>query len=611
METAAISYRVAEFLKRYPPFNAIDETDLLALAARGRVRFHEPNDYVLWQGEPHRHQVYVIQQGTVSLWDDEGHHELRDVRGAGDMLGLERYNGAARCRYSARSDSDVIIYAFPSEDFGQYVLKYDHAAEYVEADARVTPDYRASRGSHEPHRMLLRSLVPDHQPLICRATDTVAAAATRMLDAGAQAIAVIAADGRLSGVLTDRVLLAWLAAGAGDARQQTLETLAHDTTLVLPGDASVADGIVAMSHGSEDAAVITADGSAAGEIERVLPRYDFARAFAEQPLDLVRSIGQARTIDELHLLNQRVRGMVLGCLTGTTSVPWLAKLTNIADAALVSRLLTLDGQPVPGCWCFCGSSGRGESLTRLAPYLMVIVDDDEDLELAQRQYEHVSAALGASGYLPRNLDLEPSFHVASVSDWKRRFRAWVTDPIRQEMHRARSLFDLQPIHGRRILWSDVTESVTGVIDRGFLHVIANDCLASLPPLTFYEDAVVDTAGERLSTFQILESTVRPLVDVGRVFGLAAGKVFGCSTLERFATARTMLPQHEQIFREAADTFQVVLWLQGRIGISEGTSGAELPPTLLSRTDRHVLKSGFRSILQLLRFTADREWLTRP
>ena len=128
METAAISHRVADFLKKHPPFNAIDEADLLALAAHGRVRFHEPNEYILWQGEPHRHQVFVIQQGTVSLWDESGGRaELRDVRGAGDMLGIERYNGARQCLYSARSESDVVIYAFPADDFSDCVLKYPHA----------------------------------------------------------------------------------------------------------------------------------------------------------------------------------------------------------------------------------------------------------------------------------------------------------------------------------------------------------------------------------------------------------------------------------------------------------------------------------------------------
>jgi CBS domain-containing protein len=139
-------------------------------------------------------------------------------------------------------------------------------------------------------------------------------------------------------------------------------------------------------------------------------------------------------------------------------------------------------------------------------------------------------------------------------------------------------------------------------------VVANECLTSLPPLTFFQDAVVDSGGEHVSTFRLEHSALRPLVDVGRVFAMATGTVLGHSTLERFATARTRLPEHEQIFREAADTFRVVLWQQGRVGISQGTSAADLPPAQLSRHDRHVLKAGFRSILRLLEFTADRAWL---
>ena len=177
-----------------------------------------------------------------------------------------------------------------------------------------------------------------------------------------------------------------------------------------------------------------------------------------------------------------------------------------------------------------------------------------------------------------------------------------------QMSRARTLFDLRPVHGRRMLWQQVEAALLENVDRDFLHVLANDCLASLPPLTFFQDAVVDSAGEHVSTFRLEHSALRPLVDVGRVFAMAAGKVLGRSTMERLATARTLLPAHEQIFREAADTFRVVLWQQGRVGISQGTSGADLPPALLSRHDRHVLKAGFRSILRLLEFTADRAWV---
>ena len=123
MDTSAISYRVADFLKKHPPFQAIEEADLVGLAARGRVRFHEANDFLVWQGEPHKPHVFVIQQGTVTLWDEaNGRATLRDVRGAGDMLGIERFTGAPRSLFSARSESDVLIYAFPSSDFEHLML---------------------------------------------------------------------------------------------------------------------------------------------------------------------------------------------------------------------------------------------------------------------------------------------------------------------------------------------------------------------------------------------------------------------------------------------------------------------------------------------------------
>ena len=94
MQTVAISHRVADFLRRHAPFEIMDEADLLALASRGRVKFHEAEEFVCWQGEAHGPHVCVIQQGSVSLWEQgEGDERLRDIRGPGDMVGLERFLG--------------------------------------------------------------------------------------------------------------------------------------------------------------------------------------------------------------------------------------------------------------------------------------------------------------------------------------------------------------------------------------------------------------------------------------------------------------------------------------------------------------------------------------
>ena len=123
VETAVISYRVADFLKRHPPFNAIDDDDLLELAARGRVRFYEPNQYILWQGEPHRLQLFVIQQGTVSLWDE-----------AGETPGFATCAEPATCSVSSATTTRRIVCArfapkatwscmhFPQDDFDACVM---------------------------------------------------------------------------------------------------------------------------------------------------------------------------------------------------------------------------------------------------------------------------------------------------------------------------------------------------------------------------------------------------------------------------------------------------------------------------------------------------------
>ena len=120
------------------------------------------------------------------------------------------------------------------------------------------------------------------------------------------------------------------------------------------------------------------------------------------------------------------------------------------------------------------------------------------------------------------------------TEWQTRYRGWLRDPVRTQMYLARPLFDLRPVHGRESLWHDVEATVVGAVDRDFLQVLANDCLASLPPLTFFQDAVVDESGEQTTVFRLEHSALRPLVDVGRVFGMAARQVLGTSTLERFA-----------------------------------------------------------------------------
>ena len=192
METSTIRYRVADFLKQHPPFNAVDDADLVALAENGRVRFYEANEFILWQGEPHKGYVFVIQQGTVSLWDERrGEAELRDVRGAGDLLGVEQFNDAASVLFTARSTSDVVVYGLPAGDFGELLTKYPYARQFVSALDSVVTDFKRTDERLDPRRMFLHDVAGPLQT--CGVDQSLADAARILTRTGAEAVAV--ADG--------------------------------------------------------------------------------------------------------------------------------------------------------------------------------------------------------------------------------------------------------------------------------------------------------------------------------------------------------------------------------------------------------------------------------
>ena len=178
MQTAAIPYRVADFLKQHPPFQFMDELELVALAARGRVKFHESDEYVCWQGSPHTPFVYVIQQGSVLLWDESvDPPALRDIRGAGDIIGIERFNGSPSSLHSVKTASDVVLYALYAEDLEPLLARHPLAAQYVAASTSVTAGYRAPDERLHAHEIFLADIVGDRAPVHCPASTSIREAA--------------------------------------------------------------------------------------------------------------------------------------------------------------------------------------------------------------------------------------------------------------------------------------------------------------------------------------------------------------------------------------------------------------------------------------------------
>ena len=134
MKSSTIRYRVADFLRQHPPFNEIPEADLLDLVVKGRVKFHESDEYIFRQGSKRSPYLYVIQQGAVRLVEQSGDRELlRDLRGEGDLVGLGQLLGEPLYLNSAMSVGDVMLYAIPSDAFLSLVKSHPKSARFLAA----------------------------------------------------------------------------------------------------------------------------------------------------------------------------------------------------------------------------------------------------------------------------------------------------------------------------------------------------------------------------------------------------------------------------------------------------------------------------------------------
>lgn len=640
MQTAVISYRVADFLKQHPPFQYMEEEDLVGLAARGRVKFHEADEYIIWQEAAHGANIFVIQQGTVSIWEERagtgdatngdkagGEDTLRDIRGAGDLLGIDRFAGAEKSLYSAKSSSDVVVYAFPASDFAQLAAKYPAAGQYLSAAAHIGSEYQTTGQRRDAAGIFLYDVARGKQQKTCLASRTIRDAVIAMRASGREAIAVLNDQKQLAGVLTSDHVLRWIEEGGSDSSQPVADLILGQyatAPCTIPPDASVSECVLGMASANTMTAAITERGDAASRLHGLVTAGDLAPVFGEQPSALLGEIQCAPTFEALRDLNQRVRAFVFENLAQSSSIDWLGRFAHLADNKILERIITLtssrtsDRAPKIGaegyCWCFTAAAGRKESLTLATPSVVLLFDPAAGgaPDAAAAWFHAVQAALEPCGYLaqPGEASTGSMFGCASIEEWDARFRGWLENPIENDIYVARPMFDLAPFAGDRPLYQRLAERVSGGVTKAFLYLLANDCLSNLPPLTFFRDAVVHGSGEQSDVFDLEHNALDPLVDVGRVFGIASRNVLGASTLSRFALAKALLPEQELIFREASETLRAVLFHQTRVGIRQRTDGSKLPPALLSRHDRQVLKHGFRSILKLLEFTAECQWLER-
>lgn len=641
MKTASIAYRVADFLRRYPPFQYLEQSELLDLVAGGRVIFHEDGELVFERGQKRRPYIYVIQKGVVRLVEDveDGEAEpievLRDVRGEGDLLGVGRYLGIAEHTYTARTETEVILYALPAALFWEQIKRHPRASHFLAAyftvaiapagldgDPARSDELRLGR---RPVDWMAQRIEQPATSVICRQETTVQEVAQRLVDQppGAAA-AVVDAAGVARGLISTRALSDRVASGELPLDTPAAQLMVPVVAVMPPGLAAGAY-LTRMLELQSEHLILTESGRRSGPVVGIVARRDLTRIEAAAPLAIVEDMARATGIYQLSGLLLQGQAFLAGGLTDADALRWLAPMAAALYAAVLRRIVVLvegalvaEGHEVPElehCWVFFGSAGRCELTTLYdLDHGLIYAEPEPDQRRSARGYflelgRRVSAALAACGFVSTAKGIVSGHPSAcrSIKEWEMGFSQWIGDPIESSVYRATSFFDMRPVHGDCTLVSRLEQHIQIEKGRnaGFVPLLVADSMANLPPLTFFRGLVIDDDGRYTETLDLQRATLQPVVDLARALALDSGCNTCVSTLDRL---RELAPDDDmaaELIDETAAAFRNALFYRTRAGLSSHSDGSQVEPAKLTRLEQNLLKSGFRTVLRLMEYMAKR------
>jgi CBS domain-containing protein len=601
---------IAEFLRRHPPFDTLDEEALLAVAAAAEIEFHAAGAPMLESAEATAEFAYVVRRGSVELLT---RGRLFDLVGEGEMFGFASLLAESPLGYVARAAEDTLVYRIPERAI-RPVLERPAAMRFVAASLTRHGRLLASPDPEPPPPATGRAVgeLVRAPALVCPPATPVQEAARRMVETGRSCVVTDLGD-RL-GIVTDHDMRTKVvAAGAGpdtplsDVMTAPARTVAADTT--------ASEALVEMlDHGVRHLPVLEPRRRLIGVIDDV----DLMASERRAPFHLRSLIARSRDAAEVAEAATELPRTVIALYDAEVPAPLISRMIASIHDTITRRLIEIAheelGPPaVPYSWLALGSFGRREPFPGSDVDCALAWDGGDDpgprdgmLALAAR----VLAGLSASGLTPdsRGAVASNPLFARSIMEWERATEEWLEDP-----DRGRGLMLLSVVVESAEVWGATTAAerlaaaFAKLPQRDLtLRRLAIAALAQHPPTGFFRDFVLESSGERKGRLDIKHGGLLPIESLARWAGLAAG-VSAASTRARLEAAQaegTLEADDAAVLRDA---FELVGALRMEHHVERLRAGLPpddlIDPQRLAPLTRTSLKEAFRTVARVQRGVA--------
>lgn len=585
-----------EFIRKIQPFSFLSAEEVDIIVSSIEVALFDKGEEIYSVGKVSEY-VYIVFSGIVGLFDDEC---AADYLSRGEVFGIMSIYGG-QSNFTAIAVEESVCYTIEMVEFKKVFDKNSRFADFFTAfiDRRFRSFKTIAsdkRFAEEASFVLELQRIVYKEPVVCKASDAVAFAASEMERHGVSSVVVIDDMRSPVGILTHKDLRKVVISGD---KSDPVSAYMSSPVTTIPATATVFDALTAMVDAGIDHLPITAQ---AGQLFGVVTRKDI-QVHLEPSFSIVklyRKIGKATTIGELITICRTLRLSVAKIVLAGAGFYDLTKMLCSVHDAIVARTIEIRTGGAGRdefAWIHMGSSGRKEE----------IIATDQDNALICGGSEPASwTALISESLEQIGLPQCPGDYMASnqkwnqvLSVWVGYFNQWFSEPIPDHIRYLSVFLDMRPVWGNSSLHAQLVRHIRSVVTPEAIRLLAQDAIELEPPLGIF-GIVGLHKGVDLKTYGIY-----PIVNGTRVLAVDHGILETTNTRERLEALRDQEVLSDAMCHELIESYGFIqdlrLQRHARSVMNESQVNNRIGARDLSKIDLLLLKESLKIVSSFQKF----------
>lgn len=510
-------------------------------------------------------RLVLILSGAVRLSDPD--LNLSAQLEAGDLFGFGATPAPQLATWQAVAATDCELAWLSAQELGQLCAKHAQLAYFFPSIApadqpqagqssQVSESGSALNLLNTPIRTLLK-----REPITLPPDTSIQDTAVVMRDRRVSSVLLVE-QGLLFGLVTDRDLRNRVVALNLDIRRP-ISDIATLAPMTVSANSPAFEALLLMArHNIHHMPVM--DG---GNILGMITATDLTEQHSTSAVYLAGDIYKQTSLDGLKRISARVGQLQQHLAAADANAYSTGHIVTAITDAFTTRLIHLaEAQmgpaPVDYVWVAAGSQARNEQTAKSDQDNCLMIDDAFD-EAVHGEYfkafsKFVCDGLAECGYIhcPGEMMAMTDTWRQPRRVWAEYFRRWVEQPKPKSLMLTCVFFDLRAIHGKAELLDGLRQQVVQHTKGNSLflaHMVSN-ALKHRPPLGMFGQITLSRGGDHPHTIDLKHTGIVPIVDLARVYALAAG-VTVANTHDRLEVSAQAGEVTEQSARDLRDALE--------------------------------------------------------